>query len=115
MHSRPREPGEKAAHADLAALQDGETFTYDGHVALVEVAKGFRRADAGYTPGNHMTRIAALLYCNLRHAGQRFAILIERSSVADNEYLGVPGHGQVAFNANASGAIGADIQPFAGR
>ena len=56
-----------------------------------------------------MSRIAALLYCNLRHAGQGLAILIERRGVADDEDLGMPRHGSGRLNANPPRAIGAAL------
>ena len=55
VYSGPHQPCRKAADVDLAALQDGETLSHDGHTPLVEVTKRTLRGFAGDAPMDPIT------------------------------------------------------------
>src|SRR5215469_10864202 len=115
MHRRPGEPGSKPADLDFPALQHSETLADYGHGALVKVAEGSRRGIPNYVAVNQLSRETPSLHRHLRNPWQRFAVLIEGGRVADDENLGVSGHGEVFLNAHASRAIRFDVQPLACR
>src|SRR5262249_17031564 len=113
MYRRPGEPGPKPADLDFPALQHSETLTDYGHGALVKVAEGGRRGIANYAAVNQLPCVTPSLHRHLRNAWQRFAVLIERGRIADDENLGVSGYGEIFLNAYAPCAIRFDVQPLA--
>ena len=68
MDGGPCEPCQKAAYADLAALQNGETLADYGHVSFVEIAKWLRPRFAGNTPTDQFSGVPPLLNRHLGHA-----------------------------------------------
>src|SRR6516162_2193295 len=115
VHRRPGEPGPKPTDLDFPALQHSETLADYGHGALVKVAEGSRRGIPNYAAVNQLSRVTPSLHRHLRNPWQRFAVLIEGGGVADDEDLGVSGHGEIFLNAYAPRAIRFDVQPLARR
>ena len=115
VYCRPSEPCPEPAYLDLAALQHSETLAHYGHGALVKVAKGARRRITNDAAVNQLCCITALLHRHLGNPWQRFAILIEGCCIADDENLGVSGHGEVFLNAYPPRAIRLGVQPLACR
>ena len=77
MDGCPRKPRSEPAHSHLVALQNCKSLAYDGHVALVEVAKRTWWRAAGYAAVNDFSCIMPLLHSYLRNAGKRFAVFLE--------------------------------------
>src|ERR1700687_4494196 len=109
----PCEPREEAADVDLAALQNGEPLADYRHIALVEVTKRPRGRFTGDNPMNQGSRIAPLLNRHLRDNRQRFTILIQRGSIADDKDFRMPSDSEVWLDAYPPGAICTNVQPFA--
>src|SRR5215467_14493435 len=103
VNKRPNQPCPEPAHLDLAALQDGKTLAHHSHSALVEIAKRSRLLAVSNAGVDEFSCIASLLHSHLRHAGQRFAILLECSSIANHKNFRMSGHGQVVLNAHPTG------------
>src|SRR5213075_1240743 len=87
MHGGPCHPCEKAAEVDPAAVQHGEALADDGHGSFVEVPERLQGGLPRDASANQPRRIAPLLHRNLRDAGERTTVLIERRGVADDEDL----------------------------
>ena len=85
MNARPREPRHEAGRLESSTLEDREALSDDGHVAFIEVTERRGRGLARDSATNQLSGVSPLLHCDLRYAGQRPAILIERSRVADHE------------------------------
>src|SRR6266581_3266843 len=111
MHGRPRKKCQEAAETDSAALQNGKVLANYRHVAFVEIPEWPRRRLACNPAVYQAARVAALLHRHLRHAGQRLAIVVQRSGIADHEDLGMTGHGEILLNAHPPGVIRFRTQP----
>ena len=85
MNPRPCEPCDEPGHLELSTLQDRKPFSNHGHVAFIEVPERLGRGLTSDSTTNQLSGVSPLLHCDLRYAGQRPAILIERSRVADHE------------------------------
>src|SRR5215472_8066578 len=113
VYRRPSEPRADPAYLDFATLQHRKTLAHDGHAALVKVTEGTKRWFANNAVVNQLSCITPLLHRHLRYTWQRFAVLIEGHRIADNENLGISGHGKVFLNAYPPCVIHFGIQPLA--
>src|SRR5215470_17918659 len=115
VNEGPNQPGCQPARLDFSTLQHGETLAYHRHIALVEVAKRSRLFTAGYAFVNESSSITSLLHGHLRHAGKRFAVLLECRGIANHKDLGISGYSQIFLNAHPPGAVSLHLQPLARR
>src|SRR5262249_25876509 len=90
VHGGPREPGDEPGKMQSSALQHGETFSDDGHAALVEVAERTRSRLPRDPPPDEFPRIPSLLHRDLRDAGERPPVLPQYGRVADHEDVRMP-------------------------
>jgi hypothetical protein len=97
---------------DLSALQNGEPFPHNRHVALIKVLEWFRRPSAHNAAVNQLAPIPAFLECHLGDSRERFAVLIERRGVANDKDFRVSWHGEVRLHAYSSCSIGSHVEPL---
>src|SRR6185436_20184575 len=102
MHGRPHHPCEKAAEPHAPALQHGKPLADHRQVPLVEVTEWWRGGLTADASSNQPAGIASLLHRDLRHAGQRMTILLERRGVTHHEDLRVAWHGEIRLHADAA-------------
>src|SRR5438874_8393356 len=95
VYRGPRQPGDEAVEAKFPRLQHGEPFADHRHAPLVEVAERPRRGLSGDTAVDQLPGVAPLLDRDLRDAGLRLAVLVERRGIAHNEDFRMSRHGQV--------------------
>src|SRR5260370_23321944 len=98
---------------DLSGLQNSEPFSHNCHVALVEVLEWFGRRSTYNAAVNQLARIPALLECQLGDSRERFAVLIERCSVAKDKDFRVSWHREVRLHAYSSCSVGIHVEPLA--
>src|SRR5215475_13848813 len=115
VNEGPNQPGPQPARLDFSTLQYRETLAYHRHIALVEVAERSRLSAAGYAVVNESSSITSLLHGHLRHAGKRFAVLLECRGIANHKDLGISGYSQIFLNAHSPGAVCLHLQPLARR
>jgi hypothetical protein len=82
------------------------------NVASVGVMERLRRRVSILSVSNYLADITALLESDLRDAGQRFAVLIERGRIADYEDLRMNRHTAIAVDTHASSPVGRYVQPL---
>src|ERR1700732_2407300 len=97
-------------------FEDSKVLPDDGHVALVEVAKGAAGRASGPDLGvNKPTDIAAFLDRCLGDPRQWTAILSERGSIADHEHRVMIRNAQEGSDTDASGTIGRGFEKLQNR
>src|SRR5208282_4860872 len=78
VYGRPREPREKSAYMNLAALHDRKAFANHRHVALIEITKRPRHCFSGQAFCNQPSRVASSLHRDLGDTRQWLAVLLNR-------------------------------------
>src|SRR5262245_46538587 len=106
MDSRPCHERRQPAQLHLAGLQDGEFLTDDRHVPPVEVSEGCGYGLTDDAVCDQSGNITSLLQRDLRHPGERLAVLFEVSGIPDREYLGPSAHAEVGLHRDPSSEIG---------
>src|SRR3954471_14383901 len=74
----PDEPGEKPAHVQASALQDGEVLADHRHVTLVEIAEWTLRPPSAEFERDQASDIVPLLNRGLRHTRHWSPIALDR-------------------------------------
>src|ERR1700730_9917526 len=97
---------------DLSGLQNGEPFPHNRHAALIEVLEWFRRRSAHNAAVNRPAGIPALLKCHLSDSRERFAVLIERCSVANDKDFRMPWNAELRLHTSSSCSIGVHVEPL---
>src|SRR5580704_13096672 len=114
MNPCPRKPGYNPAQPDFTCLKDCETRSDNGHIPFIEISE---RLGGGLTKqalSDAPTCIATLLNRHLSDTGQRFSVLLQRSSISDYIYVWMSGNREIVLNADAAGAVRLHVQPFTG-
>src|SRR5258708_39620726 len=114
MDRRPRKPCQESAQAKFPALQNGEPLANHGHIPFVEIAEWKRCRRTRHARAYQPPRVPSWLYCYLRDAWQRLAVLIERCGVAHNQNLGMSRYRQVLLYPHPPSTVCLRAQPFAG-
>src|SRR5215469_9359505 len=112
MDGGPGEPREESAETNFVAFQNGEVLADDGHVSLIEISERTRGTGAGDARVDQLASIASLLHGDLRNAGQRLPVVIERRSISHDKNLGMAGHGKVFLYPDPAGVVCFHAQPF---
>jgi hypothetical protein len=94
------------------AFEDGKVFPDNRQISLVEITEWGRYRFPGYPAPNEIPRVMPLLYSDLGYARQRFTILLQRRSVADDENLGMIQERKIRLDAHAARMTGFCIEPF---
>src|SRR5580692_6039299 len=97
---------------DLSGLQNSEPFSHNRDAPLIEVLEWFGRRSTQNAAVNQLARISALLECHLGDSRERFAVLIERCSVANYKNFRVFCHGEVRLHAYSTCWIGIHVKPL---
>src|ERR1700722_17755804 len=100
MDGGPPEPRTESAYLNFPALQHSKTLAHHCHAAFVKVAKWARCGFARDAVANHLACVATPLNGYLRDARKRFAVLIERRSIADHEDLWMSGDCEIVLSAH---------------
>jgi hypothetical protein len=97
---------------DLSRLQNSEPLAHNCHAAIIEVLEWFRRRFTHNAVVNQLARIPALLNCHLSDSRERFAVLIERCSVANHKDVRVSRNAEVRLDTYSPGSIGIHVEPL---
>jgi len=89
VNQTPDEPRKETTHLNSSGLEHREILTYNRQIALIEVTEWRQRGFLCYVTKYCFGSIGSLLHGDLRDAGQRAAVLIERSRISDDKNLRV--------------------------
>ncbi len=113
MDEEPDEPGEEAGDVQTENIGDGTSAADDGHVALVEIVERRDAALPFQARFDSFCGVTAALNCDLRDAGKRLAVFVERKcEIADDEDIGKLRNGEIGKHLDAATAIGFGVSAF---
>ena len=115
MGNAPYPPRDRAAQFDRSEIDHRLALADLRQAAGVAVTERRRRFAAQARP-YRCGDMASLLLGRGRNAGDRFSVRArDDDRVADREYIGVAGYGEVGQDLQSAGAVGRRTQPFGGR